>query len=185
MYFKGLLVKISMKWRIYFCPWRAFYRCLSNYLFAGIQNDRVKLGIFGQTAKFGQRPCLFNFSNVGIKNTLTKQTVKIRMSRLIRSRLIWIYNVCKCVSQFAWCPNLPDFTIMVNICSYSSPSVYQGLIGDIKSDQKGGTGSPDSPRKSQVIWVSIGNKQLDPPPPPGKSWTPWKMLGHLWNLEKW
>ena len=35
------------------------------------------------------------------------------------------------------------------------------------------------PGKSQVIWVSIGNKQLDPPvkswippPPPGKCWTP-------------
>ena len=30
----------------------------------------------------------------------------------------------------------------------------------------------DPPGKSQVIWVSIENKQLDPPPPPGKSWTP-------------
>ena len=34
----------------------------------------------------------------------------------------------------------------------------------------GGT-DPPPPGKSQVIWVSIGNKQLDPPPP-GKSWTP-------------
>ena len=38
-------------------------------------------------------------------------------------------------------------------------------------DPGGGTGSPDPPGKSQVIWVSIGNKQLDPlekvePPPP-------------------
>ena len=35
----------------------------------------------------------------------------------------------------------------------------------------GGAGGPDppTPGKSQVIWVSIGNKQLDPP---GKSWTP-------------
>ena len=35
----------------------------------------------------------------------------------------------------------------------------------------GGTGGPDPPGKSQVIWVSIGNKQLDPPgkklDPPG------------------
>ena len=36
----------------------------------------------------------------------------------------------------------------------------------------GGTGGPDPPGKSQVIWVSIGNKQLEPPwkkldtPPP-------------------
>ena len=46
-----------------------------------------------------------------------------------------------------------------------------------------GQGGPDPPGKSQVIWGSIGNEQLDPlpgkswtkpplPPPPGKSWTP-------------
>ena len=23
-------------------------------------------------------------------------------------RLIWITTVCKCVSEFTWCPNLPD-----------------------------------------------------------------------------
>ena len=37
--------------------------------------------------------------------------------------------------------------------------------------QRGGTGGPDPPWKSQVTWVSIGNKQLEPPwkrldPPP-------------------
>ena len=41
----------------------------------------------------------------------------------------------------------------------------------------GGQGVRTPPGKSQVIWVSMGNKQLDPP---GKSWTPppppWKML---------
>ena len=45
----------------------------------------------------------------------------------------------------------------------------------------GGTGGPDPPGKSQVIWAYIENKQLDPPPPlrkvgppppPGKCWTP-------------
>ena len=32
-------------------------------------------------------------------------------------------------------------------------------------DPEGGTGGPDPPPpgQSQVIWVSIGNKQLDPP----------------------
>ena len=30
-------------------------------------NGRVKSGIFGKTAKFGQRPCLFHISNIGIK----------------------------------------------------------------------------------------------------------------------
>ena len=38
-----------------------------------------------------------------------------------------------------------------------------------------GAGVPDPPGKSQVIWVSIGNKQLDPPP--GKSWTPLENVG--------
>ena len=55
---------------------------------------RVKSGIFGQEAKFGQRPCLFHISNFGIKNKLAKQTVKILM-RLFA-------NVC---------PNLPDVRI--------------------------------------------------------------------------
>ena len=35
----------------------------------------------------------------------------------------------------------------------------------IKCGSRGGTGGPDPPGESQVIWVSIGNKQLDPPPP--------------------
>ena len=68
---------------------------------------RVKSCIFGQIAKFGRRPCLFHISNIAIKNKLIKQTVKILMRRLIRSRLIRIYTVCKCVSEFTGCPNLP------------------------------------------------------------------------------
>ena len=45
---------------------------------------------------------------------------------------------------------------------------------EASADPEGGTGGPDPPPgKSQVIWVSIGNKQLDPPPPPPeKCWTP-------------
>ena len=34
-------------------------------------------GKVGQTAKFGQRPCLFHISNIEIENELTKQTVII------------------------------------------------------------------------------------------------------------
>ena len=46
-------------------------------------------------------------------------------------------------------------------------------------------GGPDPPGKSQVIWVSIGNKQLDPsPPPPPPPPPPGKNLDHLRNLEK-
>ena len=53
------------------------------------------------------------------------------------------------------------------------------------ADPEGGQGVHTPPRKSQVKWVYIGNKQLEPPPwkkldPP----TPWKMLDPLWNLEK-
>ena len=40
---------------------------------------RVKSGKFGRSAKFGQRPCLFHILIIGIKNKLTKQTVKIHM----------------------------------------------------------------------------------------------------------
>ena len=54
--------------------------------------DRVKSGIhvFGQTAKFGQRPCLFHISNIGIKN------------ENLDSGLTRFANVC---------PNLPDVRI--------------------------------------------------------------------------
>ena len=51
----------------------------------------------------------------------------------------------------------------------------------IKCGSREGTGGPDPPGKSQVIWVSKGNKQLDPPPLE-KSWTPpppWKMSDPL------
>ena len=41
------------------------------------------------------------------------------------------------------------------------------------ADPEGGRGSgPPLPGKSQFIWVSIGNKQLDPPPPPWKKLDP-------------
>ena len=49
----------------------------------------------------------------------------------------------------------------------------------------GGRGSGPPPGKSQGIWVSVGNKQLDPPPPlENVGPPPWKMLDPLWNLEK-
>ena len=45
------------------------------------------------------------------------------------------------------------------------------------ADPEGEQGVRTPPEKSQVLWVSIGNKQLDPPPlrkkldPTGKCWT--------------
>ena len=56
----------------------------------------------------------------------------------------------------------------------------QSKCGSRGGDPEGGTGGLDPPGKSQVIWVSIGNKQLDPLEkswtPPGKSWTPLEPL---------
>ena len=54
------------------------------------------------------------------------------------------------------------------------------------ADPEGGTGGldPPPPGKSQVIWVSIGNKHLDTPPPLEKVGPPWKILDPLCNLEK-
>ena len=57
-----------------------------------------------------------------------------------------------------------------------------GLDLDPSADPVGGTGGPDPPGKSQVIWVSIGKSNWTPPwkmlDPPGKMFDP------LWNLEK-
>ena len=39
------------------------------------------------------------------------------MRRLIKSRLIWISTVCKCMSEFIWCPKLPDFTLYLHLAS--------------------------------------------------------------------
>ena len=53
----------------------------------------------------------------------------------------------------------------------SAESFKKGKCGSRGGDR--GSGPP--PGKSQVIWVSIGNKQLDPPPP-GKCWIPSETL---------
>ena len=54
---------------------------------------RVKSG------KFRLRHCFFHFWIIGMKIKSTKQTVKILMRRLIKSRIIWVLTVCKCVSN--------------------------------------------------------------------------------------
>ena len=45
-------------------PTNEEYKAINYCLRVGY---RVKSGIFRQTAKFGQRPCLFHISNIGIK----------------------------------------------------------------------------------------------------------------------
>ena len=69
------------------------------------------MGKFGRSAKFGQRPCSFQILIIGINHKITKQTVKILMRRLIRSRPIWMSTVCKCISEYTRCPKLPDLTL--------------------------------------------------------------------------
>ena len=53
----------------------------------------------------------------------------------------------------------------------------------------GGQGVQTPPGKSQVIWVSIGNKQMDPPPPPPNSWIRTcacvKCLARILELGRW
>ena len=61
-------------------------------------------------------------------------------------------------------------------------SLATGLWYDHKCRSREGTGGPNPRGKSQVIWVSIGNKQLDTPLE--KVGPHWKMLDPLWNLEK-
>ena len=65
-------------------------------------------------------------------------------------------------------------TSHVEICSILCE---QFVLCHPSADPKGGggAGGPDPPGKAQVIWVSIGDKLLDPP---GKSWTlPLKKVG--------
>ena len=54
---------------------------------------KVKSGIFGQTAKFGQRPCSFHISIIGIKNKLTNQKVKILVRRQNSRKILKISSV--------------------------------------------------------------------------------------------
>ena len=62
--------------------------------------------------------------------------------------------------------------------SHELPKLKMRLHG-LKCGSRGGErgSGPPPPGKSQVIWVSIGTKQLE------KVGPPWKMLDPLWNLE--
>ena len=75
----------------------------------------------------------------------------------------------------------------VRLCWSQTYLIVGNLMSRLKltislpsADPEGGDrgSGPPPPGKSQVIWVSIGNKQSDPPPPP------WKKLNPLWNLKK-
>ena len=65
---------------------------------------------------------------------------------------------------------------------------YLLLVEIASADPEGVRGS-GPPGKSQVIWVSMGYKQLDTPwkkldPPPGKCWTPYATLKNELRTKK-
>ena len=118
-------MKILMRWLIRSrLIWiSTVCKCVSEFIWCPKFHDypRVKSGKFGRSAKFGQPLSLYYSSIFIIKDKLTKQTVKILMRRLI-----WISTVCKCVSEFTWCPNLPDFTLIDSNKSEALPNVMFG-----------------------------------------------------------
>ena len=107
--------KLKSKHSEYYSIWK-FENVLININLAFLLyiSTRVKSGIFGQTAKSGQPPCLFHSSVIGIKNKLTKQTVKILMRRLLRRAVSSGFPLFANV-----CPNLPDFTLTLT-CTRST-----------------------------------------------------------------
>ena len=54
--------------------------------------------------------------------------MKILIRRLIRSRLIWIYTVCKCVSECL----MSEFTRLYPTCVFRICGIINGLSGIIK-----------------------------------------------------
>ena len=93
------------------------------------------------------------------------------------------------------CSDCANSFVLFRLCKYCKRHAYimpkspsNSVDPDNKCGSRGGhRGSgPPPPGKPQVIWVSIGNKQLDPPPPLEKVGPPppCKRLDSLWNLEK-
>ena len=78
----------------------------------------------------------------------------------------------------------PDVNIKNAAFTVNEKSINKKQLRILKGVSRGGVGrggGSGPPGKSQVIWVSIGNKQLDPlekvGPPPSK------MLDPLWDIE--
>ena len=70
---------------------------------------------------------------------------------------------------------MPDSKDRVGEAGYQTIKYTRYTHKIFKCGSRGGLpGDPDPPGKSQVIWVYIGNKELDPP---GKSWTPLENVG--------
>ena len=94
--------------------------------------NRVKSGKFGRSAKFGKRPCLIHILTIGIKNKLTKQTVKILMRRLVSSGFALFANVC---------PNLPGVRSYPTLPIAGSKGLYLFIIFTLTLQMAGFSGS--------------------------------------------
>ena len=113
-------VNFAMHWPTYETQIGSFYvfpmKLLLLFLLHNcihfLWHSKVKSGKFGQSSKFGQRPCFFHFWIIVIKIKLTKQTLKILMRRLIISRdgFTLFTNMC---------PNLPDVWIYRTLCYFN------------------------------------------------------------------
>ena len=72
---------------------------------------------------------------------------------------------------FSWLHGL-----VLYCCFQNSVNVFAQRFHFARADPEGGQGVRTPPGKSQFIWVSIANKQLDPPwkklDPAGKCWNP-------------
>ena len=83
------------------------------------------------------------------------------MRRLIRSRLIWIYTVCKCVSEFTWCRGLPDFILL-----YSCVEPALGIFVPIAYANNEGSGEPAHPHslartfpaRTRKVWKQMNTQ---------------------------
>ena len=99
--------KHNNSWSVCSYGLRSCFLSIAKY---AMVTDRVKSCKFWRSATFGLRACLFHILIIGIKNKLTKQTVKLLMRGLT-----WISIVCKCMSEFTWCLKLHDFTLLVSL----------------------------------------------------------------------
>ena len=100
---------------------------------------------------------------------------------------MYIYIICKIVKLYMYARILKLSSGRGEQRGKVDMPQQRGKSGKVKRGSRGGggggAGGSGPPGKSQVIWGSIGNKQLDPLP--GRSWTPTlKKLDPFRNLEK-
>ena len=131
------------------------------------------------------------------KSRLVRSTVG---SRLYDYWVRWGEKLCMCVCFFRkyadtkllhfhnWMNDDPKLTVHCKLWILIEGGGFELCRRHCTCGSRGGTGGPDLHGISQVIWVSTGNKQLDPPllekveppPPPLENVGPplesWKMI---------